>query len=98
MGAFSIEPTRERPDSPPKSYGVPRRGGTFIEWAYVVERLTSAEAYWIATVTPANRPHVVPIWGCVAAVCAAALEGDAGAEPGPDPVRACRAETALPGG
>ncbi len=61
--AFESEPPRERPDSPPKSYGVPRRGGTYVEWGHVIERLTSAEAYWIATVTPRGRPHVVPIWG-----------------------------------
>jgi len=63
-GRFSVEPTRERPDSPPRSYGVPRRGGTFIEWAHVIERLTTSEGYWIGTVTPGGRPHVVPIWGC----------------------------------
>ena len=62
-GPFAIEPTRERPDSPPKRYGVPPRGGTFIEWSNVIERLTSAEAYWIGTVMPDGRPHVVPVWG-----------------------------------
>ena len=62
-GAFGAEPTRERPDSPPPSYGVPRSGGRFVEWGHVVERLTGAEAYWIATVTPSRRPHAVPIWG-----------------------------------
>ena len=63
-GAFSSEPPRERPDSPPKSYGVPRRGGEFIEWSHVIDRLRDAEGYWISTVTPGNRPHTVPIWGC----------------------------------
>ena len=62
-GAFADEPARERPDSPPKSYGVPRKGGTFIEWPDVVERLRTASGYWLATVTPGGRPHVVPIWG-----------------------------------
>jgi hypothetical protein len=66
-GRFATEPPRERPDSPPESYGVPARGGTFIEWRHVVDRLTSAEGYWIGTVTPTNRPHVVPIWGCFVA-------------------------------
>lgn len=61
---FAVEPARERPDSPPASYGVPRKGGRFIEWAHVIERLTAAEGYWLGTVTPDNRPHVVPIWGC----------------------------------
>ena len=63
-GRFAIEPTRERPDSPPEGYGVPRKGGTFVEWSHVVDRLATAEGYWIGTVTPAARPHVVPIWGC----------------------------------
>jgi len=66
-GRFAAEPPRERPDSPPKSYGVPRRGGTFVEWGHVIERLTGAEGYWLGTVTPGNRPHVVPIWGCFVA-------------------------------
>lgn len=63
-GRFATEPLRERPDSPPESYGVPRKDGEFIEWAHVIERLTAAEGYWLGTVTPGDRPHVVPIWGC----------------------------------
>jgi hypothetical protein len=65
MGTFTTEPARERPDSPPPSYGVPRRGGEFVPWERVVGRLRTAEAYWLATVTPSGRPHVVPIWGVV---------------------------------
>src|SRR5262249_13789561 len=38
---------------------------TFIDWSHVVERLASADGYWIGTVTRSGRPHVVPIWGCV---------------------------------
>lgn len=60
---FAVEPPRERPDGPPPSYGVPREGGTFIEWSTVTERLSNAEGYWLGTVTPDGRPHVVPIWG-----------------------------------
>jgi pyridoxamine 5'-phosphate oxidase-like protein len=66
-GYFRVEPQRERPNSPPRSYGVPPRGGKFIEWAHVVDRLRDAEGYWISTVTPDNRPHTVPIWGCMVA-------------------------------
>jgi hypothetical protein len=62
-GAFGVEPTRERPDSPPPSYGVPRVGGAFVAWDHVTDRLTRAEAYWLTTVTPGGRPHAVPIWG-----------------------------------
>jgi nitroimidazol reductase NimA-like FMN-containing flavoprotein (pyridoxamine 5'-phosphate oxidase superfamily) len=63
-GRFAVEPERERPDSPPESYGVPRTGGSFVDWSHVIERLAAAEGYWIGTVTPDGRPHVVPIWGC----------------------------------
>ena len=63
-GRFAVEPPRERPDSPPEGYGVPREAGSFIEWAHVIERLQSADGYWIGTVTRGGRPHVVPIWGC----------------------------------
>lgn len=63
QGAFAKEPPRDRPESPPASYGVPRRGGKFIAWPDVVERLRTATGYWLATVTPDGRPHVVPIWG-----------------------------------
>jgi hypothetical protein len=34
-----------------------------IEWPSVVDRLRAASAYWLATVTPSHRPHVVPVWG-----------------------------------
>lgn len=44
---------------------MPTTGGTFVEWVHVVRRLTDAEGYWLATVTPSGRPHVVPIWGVI---------------------------------
>ena len=62
-GPFHAEPHRERPDSPPPSYGVPRSGGQFVEWRHVIERLARADGYWITTVTPDGLPHAVPIWG-----------------------------------
>lgn len=65
MGTLSSEPRRDRPDSPPPSYGVPRKGGEWVPWERTVDRLREAEAYWLATVTPGGRPHVVPIWGVV---------------------------------
>jgi hypothetical protein len=64
-GPFHAPPARERPDSPPESYGVPQTGGDWIDWQHVVDRLITASAYWLATVTPSGRPHVVPVWGCL---------------------------------
>jgi hypothetical protein len=68
-GAFDIEPPRTRPDSPSVDYGVPPRGGRFVGWSHVTERLATADAYWLCTVTPDGQPHAVPIWGCL-------VEGD----------------------
>src|SRR4051812_12081183 len=64
-GPFLNPPDRERPDSPPESYGVPQSGGDWVDWQHVLDRLTQASAYWLATVTPRGRPHVVPVWGCL---------------------------------
>lgn len=56
-------PPAERPVTPGASYGVPADGGELIPWQHVAERLRAADAYWLATVSPAGAPHVVPIWG-----------------------------------
>jgi hypothetical protein len=47
------------------AYGAPKRGERFVEWSHVTERLVSAEAYLLSTVTPRGQPHAVPIWGCL---------------------------------
>jgi len=39
------------------------RGG-LLPWRWAVERLTKAHNYWIGTVRPDGRPHMVPVWGC----------------------------------
>ena len=46
---------------------MPREGGRLVEWDHVVSRLRAATVYWIATVTPGGRPHVVPVWGALVA-------------------------------
>jgi nitroimidazol reductase NimA-like FMN-containing flavoprotein (pyridoxamine 5'-phosphate oxidase superfamily) len=62
-GAFAEPPSAERPTTPGRDYGVPETGGEMVDWTTIVDRLRSAQAYWLATVTPTGRPHVVPIWG-----------------------------------
>ena len=44
----------------PSQYGVPTR---FLEWDVVERRLADAHHYWLATVRPDGRPHVVPLDG-----------------------------------
>ncbi len=41
-----------------------------VSWEYVAQKLTDAKNYWLASVRPDGRPHVVPRWavfveGCV---------------------------------
>jgi hypothetical protein len=47
----------------PKSYGVPKGRDGMISWEHVVERVSVARNYWLATVRPDGRPHAVPVWG-----------------------------------
>ena len=64
-GAFGRELPAERPTTPDAAYGVPAQGGTMIDWSGCVERLRTAEAYWLATTGPDGAPHVVPVWGAL---------------------------------
>lgn len=46
-------------------YGVlPAGDGTgLLPWSWAEERLSGSRNYWIATVWPDGRPHVMPVWG-----------------------------------
>lgn len=44
----------------PSEYGSPSQ---LLDWATVDARLGEAEHYWLATVRPDGRPHVVPLDG-----------------------------------
>jgi nitroimidazol reductase NimA-like FMN-containing flavoprotein (pyridoxamine 5'-phosphate oxidase superfamily) len=44
----------------PAEYGTPTR---LLEWDLVAARLVEARQYWLATVRPDGRPHVVPLDG-----------------------------------
>lgn len=56
------EITRDRPTMP-DGYGVPDDVDGLIAWSDVEQRLVSASEFWMATVRPDGRPHVVPRWG-----------------------------------
>ena len=49
----------------PQGYGVgdPQYGFEPIEWSRVVERMSEARNYWVATSRVGGPPHVVPVWG-----------------------------------
>jgi PPOX class probable F420-dependent enzyme len=46
-------------------YGIrPAGEGTgLLPWSWAEERLEKSHDYWIATVWPDGRPHVMPVWG-----------------------------------
>ena len=47
----------------PEGYGLPDSTEGLLPWAEVESRLVAATSYWLATVRPDGRPHVVPRWG-----------------------------------
>jgi nitroimidazol reductase NimA-like FMN-containing flavoprotein (pyridoxamine 5'-phosphate oxidase superfamily) len=54
-------PAPDRPYIP--GYGVPETKEGMLTWEFVTERLAKARNYWIATLSPNNRPHTRPVWG-----------------------------------
>jgi general stress protein 26 len=57
------EPVAMRPFMP--GYGTLSAGeGTgLLPWAWAERRLRDSHDYWLATVWPDGRPHVMPVWG-----------------------------------
>src|SRR4051812_43136490 len=53
---------RERPTFP-DGYGLPETEEGLLDWSVVEPRLIAAKNYWLATVRPDARPHVIPRWG-----------------------------------
>jgi hypothetical protein len=55
------EPKTGRPWMP--GYGVPESLEGALPWSWASERLTTCRNYFLATVRPDGRPHVMPLWG-----------------------------------
>jgi len=45
----------------PKGYA--DNPASFVDWKWVAAQLTEAKNYWLCSVRPDGRPHVVPRWG-----------------------------------
>jgi len=45
----------------PKGYA--DNPASYVDWEWVAEQLTEAKHYWLCSVRPDGRPHVVPRWG-----------------------------------
>jgi PPOX class probable F420-dependent enzyme len=48
-----------------RGYGVvgPDQGSGLLPWSWAAERLSASRHYWVASVWPDGRPHVMPVWG-----------------------------------
>ena len=63
MTGHPAPPPADRPVMP--GYGIlpAAQGAGLLPWAEAERRLTVAHDYWLATVRPDGRPHVMPVWG-----------------------------------
>ena len=55
------DPVARRPYMP--GYGVEGADAGLLPWSWATDRLTRSHDYWLATVQPDGRPHVMPVWG-----------------------------------
>jgi len=61
-GRSGIAPKAGRPYMP--GYGMMfMKGKGPLDWKWASDRLANAHNYWLTTVCPDGRPHVMPIWG-----------------------------------
>lgn len=57
------EPVASRPHMPGYGIAGPREGGGLLSWSWAEQRLIRSHDYWVASVWPDGRPHVMPVWG-----------------------------------
>ena len=54
-------PRAGRPFAP--GYGLAEDAKGLLPWTWVAKKMTACRTFWVATIHPANRPHVMPVWG-----------------------------------
>lgn len=56
------DPHAHRPHMP--GYGVlpAEQGSGLLPWSWALDRLRNSHDYWVSTVWPAGRPHLMPVW------------------------------------
>src|SRR6266576_2505017 len=55
------DPRAGRPFAP--GYGLAEGEKGLLSWTWVAKQMNACRTFWVATVHPANRPHVMPVWG-----------------------------------
>lgn len=71
MGTIRFEGRQERGQQPlagrpyMPGYGIkgPDEGSGLLPWSWARQQLADSHDYWLATVRPDGRPHVMPVWG-----------------------------------
>ncbi|HLO17718.1 MAG TPA: pyridoxamine 5'-phosphate oxidase family protein, partial [Anaerolineales bacterium] len=56
-----MKPTKITRPTFPKGYV--DKPVSFLTWDWVTAQLTESKAYWLCSVRPNGRPHVIPRWG-----------------------------------
>jgi len=46
-----------------QGYGLSKSRKGLLPWKWAANRLAKSYQYWVATVRPDGRPHVMPVWG-----------------------------------
>lgn len=61
--AIKSTPRASRPYAP--NYGIKseNEGSGLLPWSWAEERLVGCKNFYLSTVTPEGRPHVMPVWG-----------------------------------
>ncbi|MBV9795794.1 MAG: pyridoxamine 5'-phosphate oxidase family protein [Actinobacteria bacterium] len=55
-------PRVSRPFMPGYGIAGPDQGSGLLDWSWAADRLTASRNYWVATVWPTGRPHLMPVW------------------------------------
>ncbi|HZT64608.1 MAG TPA: pyridoxamine 5'-phosphate oxidase family protein [Acidimicrobiales bacterium] len=58
-----MTPAASRPYMPGYGIVAADEGRGLLPWSWAEDRLVASHDYWLATVTPDGRPHVMPVWG-----------------------------------
>jgi nitroimidazol reductase NimA-like FMN-containing flavoprotein (pyridoxamine 5'-phosphate oxidase superfamily) len=57
------EPSAARPYMPGYGIAAASEGSGLLPWTWAEERLIRSHDFWLATVSAAGLPHLMPVWG-----------------------------------
>lgn len=60
---YTVREPVASPLNAPAGYSFPKDAAGLLSWSHAERRLEQAHCYWLATTSPAGRPHVTPLWG-----------------------------------